>query len=297
MTVEVERNIKVDGTFLYFTFKDRKPSIELFVDFLYPKLVEFCIPRDKREKLIQKYHDTKDIRYMTELIDSARNLFIKANKTLKRAGEPGELILFMILECFLKAPQIASKMYLKTSEAMPVHGTDGIHIRYSKSKDKLYLYWGESKLYQQLSTSLDEICDSISGFNKFKDGRTPRQRDIDILKSHPSLNSQEEKDELLDYFDPYTKESNKLEERYCCLSGFDFSFYNNLDGLTDDELEGKFIEAYSERIRTAYNLFSDKVKSANLQNFHFHLVLLPFENVAEFRQLFFKKLGIENFPE
>lgn len=62
-------------------------------------------------------------------------------------GEPGELIAFVILEAFFQAPQIACKMYLKTNENMPVHGS--VHIKFDESKDSIEILWGESKLYQR----------------------------------------------------------------------------------------------------------------------------------------------------
>ena len=287
-----DNSVKISGTFLYFKFKDKEPSTSEFVDFIYPKIVPFCIPKKKREELSQKFIQTGDPRYYLELADQAKNLFIKAKKTLKKGGEPGELILFSVLEYFLDAPQIASKMYLKTSESMPVHGTDGIHVKYDPATKNLYLYWGESKLYQQLSKSLDEICTSIAGFIKRKDSRSPRERDIDILKDHSAIDDPEAKEAVLEYFDPYSDKSNDLREIYCCLSGFDFSIYNKLSEIEEDEIEDYFREKYLERINSACELFAQKIKENGIEELSFHFVLLPFKSVAEFRQLFFAKLGL-----
>ena len=72
-----------------------------------------------------------------------RRWSIKAQKGSSRSGEAGEIVLYILNEWVLKAPQIVSKMYLKTNANMPVHGTDGIHARFDETKKKLYLYWGK----------------------------------------------------------------------------------------------------------------------------------------------------------
>ena len=285
--------VKITGTFLYFKFKGVEPTISEFVDFIYPKIIPFCIPKKKRGELGKKFSDTNDPRYILELTDQAKNLFIRAKKTLKRGGEPGELILFSALEYYLGAPQIASKMFLKTSESMPVHGTDGIHIKYDQDSNKLCLYWGESKLYQQLSKSLDEICDSLSAFIDRKDGRSPRDRDIDVLKDHTTIEDKAAKEAVLEYFDPYSEMSNDLREIYCCLSGFDYSIYGTLTDKGEGEIEEYFESKYLERIESACTLFSEKIKNSGIENLSFHFILLPFKSVHEFRKLFFAKLGVD----
>lgn len=290
-----QSSVNLSGTFLYFTFKGKSPSVEEFTDFIYPKIVPFCVPRRKREKLIQKFIETQDPKYALELTDQAKNLFIKAKKTLKRGGEPGELILFAVLEHYLKAPQIASKMFLKTSESMPVHGTDGIHIKYDPESARLFLFWGESKLYQKLSTSLDEICSSIGDFVNYQQGRTARDRDIDILKDHISIEDEQTKAALLEYFDPYSAKSNELREVYSCFSGFDYSLYENLNEISEDEVEEYFKSKYSERIVSAHDLFIEKVLATGMSELAFQFILLPFRSVEEFRALFFAKLGIEMY--
>jgi len=55
---------------------------------------------------------------------------MRTDKETGRSGELGELLLYMLIEWVLKAPIVASKMYLKTSQQMPVHGVDGIHLGY-----------------------------------------------------------------------------------------------------------------------------------------------------------------------
>ncbi len=226
-----------------------------------------------------------------ELSDQARNLFIKAAKTLKRSGEPGELILFTLLEALFDAPQVACKMYLKTSENTAVHGSDSIHAKYDSEAVDLKLIWGESKLYQQLSAALNEICASISTFNCRNQGRSLRERDIDILKDHANISDPEIQVAFLDFFDPYTPQVSKRKEVFCCLSGFDFSIYNNLAQIAEDEVETFFKNKYMRRISEACLLFKEKIMESGIDHLDFIFILLPFRSVAEFRKLFYNKLG------
>lgn len=285
--------VSVDGHFFYLKFRGKNPTIEEFVEFLYYKIVAFCIPRLKRDAHYKKFLETHDDRYPLELQDQAKNLFIKAAKTLRRSGEPGELILFTILEAFLDAPQVACKMYLKTSENMPVHGSDGIHMKYDRNTGDLILMWGESKLYGHISQALDQICESVAKFNCVEKGRSPRERDIDIIRDHVNIADPDTRTAFLAYFDPYSAESNKRREVFCCLSGFDFNFYKELTSLRVDEVENRFKEKYELIILNACKSFRDKIVKNDLMHLDFIFILLPFKSVAEFRKLFFGKLGVD----
>lgn len=287
--------VSVNGRFFYLTFRDKKITEREFAKFIYDKIIRYCIPRKKYQEAIQKFHGTGDERFINDLHDQAKNLFVKSlNKYGAHLGEPGELIAFVILEAFFNAPQIACKMFLKTSEMMPVHGSDSVHIRLL-NEDKLELIWGEAKLYGKISDAFDRAIDSVSEFIYGKpdaDGRSPRDRDIDIIKDMPNVDTPEMKSALLEYFDPYEKNSNNWKELYFCLVGFDYTLYSSLKGSSDEEIECYFKEKYLERIVSAYNLFAKKVSDKDLNDLEFALVLLPFENLENFRAEFLKLLGV-----
>ncbi len=283
----------VDGRFFYLSFRRKEPTIEEFVDFIYFKIIPFCIPRSKRKEFQRKYEETQDDRYHVELSDKARHLFIKATQSLKRSGEPGELILFTFLEAFFDAPQLACKMYLKTSENMPVHGSDSVHIKYQPHSGNLILFWGESKLYQDFSSSLDQICASLANFTQKKDGRSPRDRDIDIIKDHADVEDPETLSALLDYFDPYSSQVNQRREVYCCLSGFDYSLYKELAKIQPDDVEAYFRANYTSYILKACQDFREKIIENGIDHLIFNFILLPFRSVVEFRNLFYAKLGFK----
>lgn len=299
-----EDGLQVAGSFHYLAFRDGQPTIDEFVDFIYWKIVPFCIPRKERSKKWELAKATNDERYMHELTDQARNLFIKARAKAKAkaeregrqaqstTGEPGELILFILLEGVLRAPQIACKMYLKTSEDMPVHGSDSVHLMRGSTADSVRVIWGESKLYQQLASALDEICVSISGFLSEAEGRTNRDRDIDILKDHMDVEDPTWRETMINYFDPYENQSNLREESYACFVGFDYSTFGTLAQLPVQEREAAFVSAYQERVASACTLFAEKLRSSDLSQLRIDFFLIPFPSVDVLRAKFLSRLGV-----
>lgn len=283
----------LSGKFFYLPFRSGKPTVREFVDYLYNKLVYFCIPRSVREEALKKLHETRQIEYIQNLLDEAKNLFVTAGVKGYRSGEPGELILFILLEASLGAPQIVSKMYLKTSEEMPVHGCDAIHVSFNSNTETLCVYWGEAKIHQELPSALDDTCESIVSFREEmeEDGRSARSRDIDIIRDHADIADGPFKEALMKYFDPYEEEYNKLEECHACFVGFEYSVLSNLNIIDKDSVDEAFREKYLERAESAMSLFADKIQGKKLDGNKFVLFLLPFTDVEEFRKLFFAKIG------
>jgi hypothetical protein len=286
--------LSVSGRFHYLAFKDGKPSVEDFVDYIYGRIAYFCLPRKERKKQLERFQKENDWRYLQEAIDKARDLLIRAKEQQKTLGEPGELILFILLEAVLHAPMMACKMYLKTSQEMPVHGTDGIHMSFDPDTQTLTLYWGESKIYADLHKALDEVCASISAFIAEKDGKVPRRRDIDILKDHMDMENGPVKDAILAYLDPFDEWSNKLREVYACFVGFDFSFFTRLPSYEQAAVEEAFRNEYLDRVESACKLFADKIRANGLSQLTFHFFLVPFPSVATLRKLHLGKLGVKD---
>ena len=293
-TINPCSDVQINGRFFYLTFRNKKITEQEFAKFIYDKIVRYCIPRKKYNEAVAKFIESGDERFLNDLHDQARNLFVKSMKKHgAQLGEPGELIAFVILEAFFNAPQIACKMFLKTSEKMPVHGSDSVHVKLMEN-DQLELIWGEAKLYEKLSDAFDKAINSVDEFVNGKPdeaGRTPRDRDIDIIKDMPDVDNPKIKEALLEYFDPYEKRSNEWKELFFCLVGFDYSLYSKLQGSSNEEVENYFKQKYMERITTAVSLFETKIKEKNLNDLEFILVLLPFENLENFRSEFSKLLG------
>ncbi|MEN6451896.1 MAG: DUF1837 domain-containing protein [Thermoguttaceae bacterium] len=288
--------VYAEGTFCYLSFRDGQPTQNEFVDFIYGRIIDFCLPREKvrRAREAVARGDTKP---MVDLTDEARSLFIHAKKKNPRSGEPGELVLFTLLEGIVKAPRLVAKMRLKTNANMEVHGSDAIHIKYDAASETLTLYWGEAKLYGELPAALDQIATSIKGFREYNPHTNGVQREFDIhlVQSHPDLDGSEApatRNALIAYFDPYTEYSNQIKEVHACLAIWDWEFYATLNSLEPDQAEKAFKEKYREQIKSACSLFIHKIKSQGLDKFRFHFFLIPIVDVKEFRKRFCEKVGL-----
>lgn len=109
----------------YISIRDEKITFDDFISAVSKHIISFCLPRRKiksvRDKMQLADH-AEATALMEDLSKEARKLFIKAKMGSARSGEAGEIVLYILNEWILKAPQIVSKMYLKTNNNMPVHG-------------------------------------------------------------------------------------------------------------------------------------------------------------------------------
>jgi len=290
------KDVPAEGTFCYLAFRDGQLTQDEFVDFVYSRIIDFCLPREKVRKARESVA-SGDTKPMLDLTDEAKSLFLHAKKKNTKSGEPGEVVLFTLLEGIVNAPRLVAKMGLKTNPNMEVHGSDAIHMKYDINSETLTLYWGEVKLYGDLSSALDQISISIKDFREYNPDNKGIQREFDIalVQSHPDLEDPEAqamKDALLAYFDPYTEYSNKIREIHACLAIWDWDFCKKVGTLSPEEAENIFKNKYLERIESAFSLFIDKIKKQVLEKFRFHFFLIPIVNVTEFRKRFCEKVGL-----
>ncbi len=286
---------RVQASFYYLAFQDGLPTIDQFVLYLKHRMVTFCIPRRERMHVrAQILADSDEAeRLVLEQFEKARDLFIRAKEQQKKAGEPGELILFVLLEWALRAPQLISKMYLKTSAEMPVHGTDGIHVGLHDDGETLLLYWGESKLYGDLPDALDAVFKSV---RDFQEDAGKQKREIDIVRDHMDLGDDQQalRDALLEYLDPYSNKANKRRHVFACFVGFDYSRYEQLRKLHPDQVEEEFRKLFDQRAVEAIELLRRRLVADGMEVVNFEFFLIPFPSVKAFRTAFFKHTGIGN---
>jgi hypothetical protein len=263
--------------------RDGVPCFPELLNLMLERIPYFCLTRKDRKRFADKYDATKDFGHMVRMQQKAKKLLIRSNGSVKTLGEPGEMLLFLLMEGVLKAPQMACKMFLKTSEEMPVHGADATHLKYDAATDTMTVYWGESKLYQQLSSALDKLCESITDFMTDDKGKTPKDRDVAILCDHMNVDDEVTREAIAKYFNPYEPHFKNMVEVFSCFVGFDFAYFNNLKRVSKDKAEEEFKKEYLSRVEDACKLFEDKIKTNNMHALRFHLFLIPFESVENFR--------------
>ncbi|NKJ47644.1 hypothetical protein CIC12_13000 [Burkholderia sp. SG-MS1] len=292
MSVHEEGLPPVVAHFLYPAFKSGQPSVAELVKMLMGEITGFCATKKQRRnaKAIDAA-DPYDARETEELGRWAKALFIKAKESGSRSGEGGELLLYVFIEHFLKAPLVLSKMRLKTSPEMPVHGADGVHAMWETEGNRLAMIFGESKLHQTFASGMSEAAESIGLLAKDADGRM--ENELQLTTGHIDLDGfpAAMQEHLLKFLHPYaTEESNSRVDRYAILVGFDFHAYQKIAEKPVAEAEAEFVKLYQRNLKTSLTTAKSHLNAHSISLASVDLFLFPLPDVQAFRDAFDKAL-------
>lgn len=261
-----------------------RPRVNDFARFLAKQIVDFAIPRSEINRAINEAQISKSTAPVLELNSKAKSLFSR----LPNSGEGGEIILSIMAECFLKLPQIFTKMVLKTNPEMHVHGSDGIHAGLN-SNGNLAIYWGESKLYSNVTDAVRECFKSLSPFLLGSGGSSAVQnRDLQLMRDGIDLDNSPLESAFKDFLNPDSSSFNKLEYRGLCLVGFDSDKYPSSPNSKNMKVLQEEIQAVFESRKKHIN---DRINEEGVQTFCIELFLLPFPNIEDFRVAFRREIG------
>lgn len=297
-TVEQSIDLGLSRTTLrihYPALRDGKATVAELINLLCLHLTNYALPAKQINDLHEKYGSVSPDEY-DRLRDAASK---EAKETFKKAkilnntnGEGGELLLYLLTEWILGAPQILAKMSLKTNPNMPVHGTDGIHLKYDEKTDKVIFYWGESKLYATLSGGISDAAESI----KTSIEASPMDHELTLVKRHIDLSglTNKGKEALLQCLDPMTEEYNKRIDTITCLVAFNFKYYQTLEADRPEEADDLICKEIEEAISKAAATISGHFFGKNIQNERIELFLVPMPSVSDFRDKFQSEVGIKS---
>jgi hypothetical protein len=218
--------------------------------------------------------------------NAPEKLFQKAVRKLSQKtaqGELGELLLFTLLDVYVGAPKILSKITLKTSRKMPAFGADAVHAQYIN--DELRLYLGESKLHKSFNGAATKAVTSITNaLAKYSD-------EFDAIDSHihdtglnPVL-----AEHLIELLDPFSTSDNAPIEEILhspCFIGF-------AEPALIVEDESEFCKQYIDMAKPHVDYFFDKLKNSSNELDKTILILLPFECTTQLVNDFIKYMDIK----
>ena len=276
----------------YPAFRGAECTAKELVDVLSLFITRFALPRSEVRALHAKQATTDPEDYelqVAQLRDKAIALFKKAHQNTKRNGEAGELLLYLLTEWLLGAPQLIAKMSLKTNPAMPVYGADGVHVRYCSETDRLLLYWGESKLYADVGSAIASAVKSIT------DSLKPEKIDheIGLVDRHIEFSGLDPaaQQALLDYLDPFKEESNERVNVITCLIGFDFKTYDAVKNSDPLKAEQTFKHEVETNLAGWSKKLDKALAAAGLSQQKIEIFFFPLPSVSAFRDLFQDKVG------
>lgn len=255
-------------------------SREFDMNILQEKLMEVVVDFALSRSIIRKYKQNEEYARMTK---EARERF---RSYTSNKGELGELLLYVFLEGDLKAPQILSKMSLKTSSEDYVKKSDGIHYLKIPDSNRYHIIFCEAKMYKQLSRAFKEAFKSIS---IHKEDTIYEKSLISYQIGNEFI---DEDDKLLIKSILYPSES-KAEIRVSNAFGIFIGFeINDEEGKTKTEddyetwLKEKIVENVQSKIKTIENYITEY----SLVGSNFYVYLMPFTDLDNTRTFLTKKV-------
>jgi hypothetical protein len=276
----------------YLPFSEGKARIGELLDTVRAYICNFALSRAEIHEVhrsVASASQQERLVAYTRLSTLASDLFIKAQKSTGRNGECGELLLYLLTEWVLGAPQLLAKMSLKTSGQMPVHGSDGIHVKYDSDKDRLIFYWGEAKVHKSVNSAIKAAVDSIATTLKF----AKLKEDIRLVRRFVHLTglSAAAQTELVEYLDPLNSKYDKKVNASVCLIGFDFDGFKRIKGLSQDVIEAEFCKLLDVSVSKASVKLCDELVDAGIHQHEMEVFFLPFESVNRLREEFQNSIG------
>lgn len=256
--------------------------LNLLAQAMRDKITDYAIPRKKFKEAQQKDLATGTGKNVVNLYEDAKKLFTD----LEQTGEGGELLLFMLAENFLGLPQLLCKMSLKTDKRDHFKGSDGVYVGVD-DKSNLLLYWGESKVYNDIQSSIRECLKSLGPFLlEPENDEALREEDIMLLNTHINIDKPEIIEALKNYLDKHHPQNRKV--KYCgvALAAFNHDCYKDVD---------KTIETISAKISAEIGNWSSRVKGRlteeKLENHEIHFFCIAISCADKFREEFKKVIG------
>jgi hypothetical protein len=250
--------------------------------YLQGELIQFCLGRRqiRRAKARIGHNGRTEEDVYSLLTNRARRLLRIERRATNRSGECGELILYLLLEAYFRAPQLVAKMKMKTSPDMFVHGTDGIHFKYDAENQRLILILGESKTHAQLMSGIRSALESVAKL------LVPRQfeHELDLICENAEDEidqlSAEVREAILEFLDPFSGSSAQRLETVAVLLVHDLP----IDSSQGEEQAKK---AYLKYIRdvVAPDL-CEAIGSGGLISTNMDIILFPVQSVRDLRERF-----------
>ena len=243
------------------------------VDTLISYITHFCFTSERRAGLGEQ----------------ARNrAFVEAKRLFRRSpttGQPGELLVYFLIEAVLQAPQVLKKMLITTNPNDERKGSDGVHIRWVGGEDLLEVIFAEAKLYKDFNAALTSAFLSMTDFhNSFTKGL-----EINYFLNAFSLLSAEQQGVIASYVEGENK--GKCQEVQVCLIGHTWEEYECLKTTERKtflkEFEKRYLKWATETMKPKLGTELEAFTHSHLR---FEFFFLPLTSVENFRELFLASL-------
>jgi Cap4 SAVED domain len=278
---DINVNTRVDASFHFIKYHD---CIDREVDFLKnlrKHLVYYCFPKSR--------YTGKSVDEIADLVFEGRDKFFNAKDSANgrsgasRSGELGEIALYFLLESYLKAPQIISKMSLKTTQGENFKGSDGIHLGIQNGKK--CIFYCESKLNKKRDLAFDDCIKSVLDFQGKK-----KDFEISIINNHIDVSDPVLKDAIIEFLDPTKERGDDWLEVHSCFIGFNWEKFTDVEAIPDnDDLIENLKKNLAEDIVSIKAYLNQKIVFPTIKQ-RFFFFVMPFKDIEGLRSSFLKLL-------
>ncbi|QOR34750.1 DUF1837 domain-containing protein [Clostridium sp. 'deep sea'] len=240
-------------------------------------LVNYSVSRKTRELYNEK---------PAKLVHIAQEKF---KNYINNNGELGELLLYCFLETHLDAPKILSKLELKTSTEMYVHGADGIHM-YKVDDNNYQLIFGESKTVNNLRDSLYQAFKSIKEFKDESSKGGKSKSGISYEKTLLNSNidretfTEEERDLLRKIIYPSKTRHFDVDDAFGIFIGYEIEITNEDRKLSNKDFREKIKNIIDKDVSDRIKYINDKIAEHDLYGHSFYFYVLPFTDLDTSRK-------------
>jgi hypothetical protein len=243
------------------------------VETLISYITHFCLTSERRSGLGEQARNRAFL--------EARKLFRKNTTT----GQPGELLVYFLIEAVLQAPQVLKKMLITTNPNDERKGSDGVHVRWVDGSKVLEVIFAEAKLYKKFS---DALTSAFASMTDFHDSAT-KELEINFVLNTFSLLNPEQRKIVASYVEGENRGS--CQEVHVCLIGHTWSEYASLKTAGKEKFLSEFEKRYltwaTEEMKPQ---LVDELTSFKHSHLKFEFFFLPFASVDDFRGMFMEKL-------
>ncbi|MDF1641547.1 HamA C-terminal domain-containing protein [Thalassolituus oleivorans] len=254
------------------------PMIKALANMLYSYIIDYCISSKNRS-------DVLSARQSAILTKQARDLFRHpkiSENTHDRTGEAGEILLYFLMEAVLNAPQVVSKMELKTNHRDEVKGSDGIHARYDPNSGIVDFFFGESKLYTESSSAITDAINSVEQFHDI----SMYQHEFTMVTKHFKYADEVTKNAISSLI-VHGEPGANVRINHACLIGYDFKGFKELPyGKGYDEFLQEFLDRFLKDGSRLTRLLQKRFDIFERKSLCFEVFLIPFPSVDDFRNAF-----------
>ncbi len=246
------------------------PKFRELAECLADHIVSYCCTAQKRAR-------AKTDDELLALRREARDFF----RDEKRSGEAGEMLLYLLLEAILGAPQMVTKIALKTNPEMETLGSDGIHMKWHVEHGMLDVYFNEAKLIQDIGDAATKAVESIELFHE----RDMARYELKMVTSHYKYADDETKAAVLEYVDRASSAVN-CRLNHACLLGYNWDAYSRLPEGDMQLMVDAFQSHYRAELPKIQSLLNGRFARFAEKRLRFEIFVLPFSSVDKFREAF-----------